>query len=91
MPAGVRAFGSILPPDAVDCPFDLRLGDLRRRAAAQEPAARVNYQQAAIREKEMPLEGHSGAGLMTLSEGARVFTRSSYADLLREDRGYTIR
>jgi hypothetical protein len=49
------------------------------------------YQQAAIREKEMPVAGHAGAGLMTLSEGARLFTRSSYADLLREDRGYTIR
>src|SRR4051794_26494479 len=49
------------------------------------------YQQAAIREKEMPVTGHSGAGLMTISEGARVFTRSSYADLLREDRKYTVR
>src|SRR3954447_19724053 len=49
------------------------------------------YQQAAIREKEMPVAGHAGAGLMTLSEGARLFTRSSYADLLREDRGYTVR
>ena len=49
------------------------------------------YQQAAIREKEMPVTGHAGAGLMTISEGARVFTRSSYADLLREDRKYTVR
>ncbi|HUB77422.1 MAG TPA: twin-arginine translocation signal domain-containing protein [Bryobacteraceae bacterium] len=49
------------------------------------------YHQAAIRELEMPVEGHTGAGLMTLSEGARVFTRYGYADLLREDRRYTVR
>jgi len=49
------------------------------------------YHQAAIRELEMPVAGHTGAGLMTLSEGARVFTRYGYADLLREDRRYTVR
>ena len=49
------------------------------------------YHQAAIRELEMPVAGHTGAGLMTLSEGARVFTRYGYADLLREDRTYTVR
>jgi hypothetical protein len=49
------------------------------------------YHQAAIRELEMPVEGHQGAGLMTLSEGERVFTRYGYADLLREDRRYTVR
>ena len=49
------------------------------------------YHQAAIRELELPVEGHQGAGLMTLSEGARVFTRYGYADLLREDRRYTVR
>ncbi|MFL6450797.1 MAG: hypothetical protein ACJ746_24410 [Bryobacteraceae bacterium] len=49
------------------------------------------YQQASIREKEMPVAGHSGAGLMSISEGSRVFTRSSYADLLRDDRKYTVR
>jgi hypothetical protein len=49
------------------------------------------YHQAAIRELEMPVEGHTGAGLMTLSEGARVFTRYGYADLLCEDRRYTVR
>ena len=49
------------------------------------------YQQAAIRELEMPVTGHTGTGLMTISEGVRVFTRSSYADLLREDRKYTVR
>jgi len=35
--------------------------------------------------------GRSGAGLMTLSEGARIATRYGYADLLRDDRQYTIR
>lgn len=49
------------------------------------------YHQAAIREMEMPVAGHAGSGLMTISEGARVFTRYGYADLLREDRQYTVR
>jgi hypothetical protein len=49
------------------------------------------YHQAAIRDLEMPVEGHTGAGLMTLSEGARVFTRYGYADLLRDGRRYTVR
>ena len=49
------------------------------------------YHQAAIRDLEMPVAGHTGAGLMTLSEGARVFTRYGYADLLRDDRRYTVR
>ncbi|MEO8367947.1 MAG: hypothetical protein ABI806_01940 [Candidatus Solibacter sp.] len=49
------------------------------------------YHQAAIREVEMPVAGHSGAGLMTLSEGSRVATRYGYADLMRDDRKYTIR
>ena len=49
------------------------------------------YHQAAIREIEMPVAGHTGSGLMTMSEGARVFTRYGYADLLREDRKYTVR
>jgi hypothetical protein len=49
------------------------------------------YHQAAIRDLEMPVAGRTGAGLMTLSEGARVFTRYGYADLLREDRKYTVR
>jgi hypothetical protein len=49
------------------------------------------YHQAAIRELEMPVAGRSGAGLMTLSEGARSFTRYGYADLLRDDRKYTVR
>jgi hypothetical protein len=49
------------------------------------------YHQAAIRKMEMPVAGHTGAGLMTISEGARVFTRYGYADFLREDRKYTVR
>ncbi len=49
------------------------------------------YHQAAIRDLELPVPGHSGAGLMTLSEGARVSTRYGYADLLREDRKYSVR
>ena len=49
------------------------------------------YHQAAIRELEMPVPGRAGAGLMTLSEGTRVFTRYGFADFLREDRKYTVR
>jgi hypothetical protein len=49
------------------------------------------YHQAAIRELELPVAGHKGAGLMTLSEGARVSTRYGYADLLRENRKYSVR
>jgi hypothetical protein len=49
------------------------------------------YPQAAIRELEMPKPGEVGRGLMTLSEGQRSFTRYGYADLLREDRKYTVR
>ena len=49
------------------------------------------YHQASIRENEMPKAGRVGQGLMTLSEGSRSFTRYGYADLLREDRAYTVR
>lgn len=49
------------------------------------------YHQAAIRELEMPVEGRTGAGLMTLSEGSLSYTRYGYADLLRDDRRYTVR
>jgi hypothetical protein len=49
------------------------------------------YHQAEIRALERPVEGHAGAGLMTISEGARSFTRYGYADLMREDRRYTVR
>ncbi|MGA3017143.1 MAG: hypothetical protein ABSF62_08490 [Bryobacteraceae bacterium] len=49
------------------------------------------YHPAEIREQERPVEGHVGSQLMALSEGARSFTRYGYADLLREDRKYTVR
>jgi hypothetical protein len=49
------------------------------------------YHQTAIRDLEMPVAGQTGRGLMTLSEGARSFTRYGYADLLRRDRRYTVR
>ncbi|MEO8481113.1 MAG: hypothetical protein ABI634_02815 [Acidobacteriota bacterium] len=49
------------------------------------------YHQAAIRDLEMPAPGQTGRGLMTLSEGSRSFTRYGYADLLRDDRKYTVR
>src|SRR5262249_47448003 len=49
------------------------------------------YHQTAIRDLEMPVAGHTGRGLMTLSEGQRVFTRYGYADLLKDDRKYTVR
>src|SRR3712207_8185458 len=49
------------------------------------------YHQAAIRDLELPVAGQQGRGLMTLSEGQRSFTRYGYADLLREDRRYTVR
>jgi hypothetical protein len=49
------------------------------------------YHQAAIRDLEMPAPGQVGRGLMTISEGQRSFTRYGYADLLREDRKYTVR
>jgi hypothetical protein len=49
------------------------------------------YHQTAIRDLEMPAAGQTGRGLMTLSEGARSFTRYGYADLLRDDRRYTVR
>ena len=49
------------------------------------------YHPAEIREQERPVEGHMGSPLMALSEGSRSFTRYGYADLLREDRKYTVR
>ena len=49
------------------------------------------YHQASIRAHERPQPGQVGQGLMTLSEGARSFTRYGYADLLRDDRRYTVR
>ena len=49
------------------------------------------YHQAEIREQERPVEGHVGSQLMALSEGTRSFTRYGYADLLRDDRKYSVR
>ena len=50
------------------------------------------YHQAAIRELELPVEpARTARGLMALSEGSRSFTRYGYADLLRDDRQYTVR
>ena len=49
------------------------------------------YHQAAIRDLEMPVEGQTGRGLMTLSEGSLSYTRYGYADFLRDDRKYTVR
>jgi hypothetical protein len=46
------------------------------------------YHQAAIREQEMPHGERTG--LMALSTGTRSFTRYSFADLLREDRRYSV-
>ena len=49
------------------------------------------YHQTTIRELEMPVEGKTGRGLMTLSEGSLSYTRYGYGDLLRDDRKYTVR
>jgi hypothetical protein len=49
------------------------------------------YQPAEIRPSEIPKTGVTGKGLMSISEGQRSFTRYSYADLMREDRKYTVR
>jgi hypothetical protein len=49
------------------------------------------YHQAEIREPERPAPGRTGTGLMALSAGARSFTRYGYADLMRDDRKYTVR
>ncbi len=46
------------------------------------------YHQAAIREQEMPHGARTG--LMALSTGTRSFTRYSFADLMREDRRYSV-
>ncbi len=46
------------------------------------------YHQASIREQEMPHGARTG--LMALSTGTRSFTRYSFADLMREDRRYSV-
>lgn len=48
------------------------------------------YQQASIRELEMPLEDRKAEGFFTLSAGSRSFTRYGYADFLHEDRPYRV-
>jgi len=48
------------------------------------------YQQAAIRELEMPREHAHPEGFSALSTGSRSFTRYGYADFLRDDRPYSI-
>jgi len=48
------------------------------------------YQQAAIRELEMPHESHKEQDFFSFSSGSRSFTRYGYADFLREDRPYQV-
>ena len=48
------------------------------------------YQQAAIRELEMPHEERKPGDFFALSSGSRSFTRYGYADFLREDRAYEV-
>lgn len=48
------------------------------------------YQQAAIRELEMPRENPKDGSYYALSTGSRIFTRYGYANFLREDRPYTL-
>jgi hypothetical protein len=48
------------------------------------------YQQASIRELEMPHEEHKAESFFSLSTGSRIFTRYGYADFLREDRRYGV-
>jgi hypothetical protein len=48
------------------------------------------YQQASIRELEMPAEHQEAGGFFSLSNGSRSFTRYGYADFLREDRPYRV-
>ncbi len=48
------------------------------------------YQQAAIRELEMPHEAQKSGEFFSLSSGSRSFTRYGYADFLREDRAYKV-
>jgi len=49
------------------------------------------YHQADIRPSEIPTASQVGKGLMSLSEGQRSFTRYGYADLMRDDRRYSVR
>jgi len=48
------------------------------------------YQQASIRELEMPHEEAHPDAFSALSTGSRIFTRYGYADFLRDDRRYSV-
>jgi hypothetical protein len=48
------------------------------------------YQQAAIRDLEMPRQDLNAEGFFSLSSGSRNFTRYGYADFLREERPYQV-
>jgi hypothetical protein len=48
------------------------------------------YQQAAIRDLEMPGTDVKSKDYSTLSEGSRIFTRYGYADFLTEERPYKV-
>jgi len=48
------------------------------------------YQQAAIRDLEMPHDGSEAQGFFSLSSGSRSFTRYGYADFLSENRPYQV-
>ncbi|MGP8247953.1 MAG: hypothetical protein ACLQVN_26000 [Bryobacteraceae bacterium] len=50
----------------------------------------LGYQQAAIRELEMPRAGHQDDPLFSLSNGSRRFLRYGYGDLFREGRQYGV-
>src|SRR5215469_637030 len=48
------------------------------------------YQQAAIRDLEMPHDAGKAQGFFSLSSGSRSFTRYGYADFLNENRRYQV-
>lgn len=48
------------------------------------------YQQAAIRDLEMPRKDKQTEGFFSLSSGSRSFTRYGYADFLTENRAYRV-
>ncbi len=50
----------------------------------------LGYQQASIRELEMPPRESNAGGQFSLSNGSRKFLRYGYGDLLKEDRRYGI-
>lgn len=50
----------------------------------------LGYHQAAIRELEMPQEGHENDPLFSLSNGSRRFLRYGYGDLFQQERRYDV-